>query len=169
MARLDEEFAGAPSAKDLVELQGDDFFVIAYIRAAHLQDYGNPEQRALPATLKLDTGADVDHVSQQFLNDVLNLNEDSFLPIPDEQQEPITGFDGTQYTPKFRIELEWSRQLNREMKKHVFLVVPNCPCDIVLGARNFLQQATGLTKRIQVAARGSKSKRMTQDSHKETY
>jgi hypothetical protein len=156
MARLDEEFAGAPSAKDLVELQGDDFFVIAYIRAQDLSDYPNQERRAVPATLKLDTGADIDHVSQQFLVDVLGLQEGSFLAIPEHEQEPVTGFDGTQYTPRYRVKLQWSRQLNREMKDHMFLVVPNCPCDVVLGARNFLQQATGFTKKIQIATGRSK-------------
>jgi hypothetical protein len=156
MARLDDEFAGSSSTKDLVELQGDDFFVVAYIRAANLKDYPDHERRVIPATLKLDTGADVDYVSQQFLTGILGLKDESFLPIPANLQEPITGFDGTKFTPEYRIELQWSRQLNVEMKTHVFLVVPNGPCDIVLGARNFLQQATGLTKRIQIAAGGSK-------------
>ncbi|CZR49590.1 uncharacterized protein FPRO_15948 [Fusarium proliferatum ET1] len=154
MSRLDQEFAGAPSAKDLVDLQGDDFFVIAYIQAHNLSDYPHlpRHRRAVPATLKLDTGASIDHVSESFLLDVLSLKKQCFLPIPEHEQEPVTGFDGTQFTPRYRIELQWSRELNKGMRSHMFLVVPNCPCDVVLGARNFLQQATGLTRRIQIAA-----------------
>ncbi|KAF5588599.1 uncharacterized protein FSUBG_11456 [Fusarium subglutinans] len=156
MSRLDQEFAGAPSAKELVDLQGDDFFIIAYIQAQNLSDHPHlpRDRRAVPATLKLDTGASIDHVSESFLLDVLKLKKQSFLPIPEHEQEPVTGFDGTQFTPRYRVKLQWSRELNKEMKSHMFLVVPNCPCDVVLGARNFLQQATGLTRRIQIAAGG---------------
>jgi hypothetical protein len=171
MARLNEGFVELPSdghdsrptntrvyPRTFVELHQTQFFVVAYVQMADTVVSQDRSVRAVPARLKLDTGADIDHVSREFLNGPLSMNDDSLIAIPEEEQCEVIGFEGTTYTPKHRVKLRWSREIENGMKEMEFLVVEGCPCDIVLGSRRFLEEATRRTKRVQVVARPDKPK-----------
>ncbi|KAF4947568.1 hypothetical protein FSARC_13939 [Fusarium sarcochroum] len=158
MAKLNQEFG---SSEALDDLHSNNYFVVAYIRADCLRDVEHSKLRLLPARLKLDTGSDYDLVSYEFLVTSLGLSESAFDAIPKEQQEEISGFNGKTYTPEFGIELHWSRDVNTEQRKHYFLIVHNCPAEVILGYRGFLAEASVKVKRALtvVAPRKSREQR----------
>lgn len=157
MARLNEEFVTTPHGyqqRNLIELHNNNYSMVAYVLARHLHNPQGTDPLFVPAKLKIDTGADVDHVSEDFLTRVFGKEKHEFDSIPEERQFEVTGFDGNKYTPRFSIKLEWSRGEREGTKEHEFHIIDGCPCDMVLGSKNFLEQAT---KIVQIAGVNGKS------------
>ena len=107
-----------------------------------------------PALVKLDTGSDVDVVSQEFL-DQAGFTTNAFIPIPEEAKDSFIDIGGTTYRPKSTIELFWFREGEQRIRKTRFYVVSGAPVDMLLGSKQFAQEAA---KRVALFASPPKSK-----------
>ena len=93
-----------------------------------------------PALVKLDTGSDVDVVSQEFLTEA-GFTASAFLPIPEEAKDAFIGIEGTPYRPESTVELFWFREGEQRIRKTRFYVVSGAPVDMLLGSKRFAQEA----------------------------
>ena len=116
--------------------------------------YISTEAEHTPALVKLDTGSDVDVVSQEFLAQA-GFTADAFIPIPEEAKDSFIGIGGTPYRPESTIELFWFREGEQRIRKTRFYVVLGAPVDMLLGSKQFAQEAA---KRVALFARPPKSK-----------
>ena len=107
-----------------------------------------------PALVKLDTGSDVDVVSQEFLSQA-GFAANAFMPIPEEAKDSFIGIEGTPYRPKSTIELFWFREGEQRIRKTRFYVVSGAPVDMLLGSKRFAQEAA---KRVALFTGPPKSK-----------
>ena len=112
------------------------------------------EAEYTPALVKLDTGSDVDVVSQEFLAEA-GFTANAFMPIPEEDKDSFIGIEGTPYRPESTVELFWFREGEQRMRKSRFYVVSGAPVDMLLGSKRFAQEAA---KRVALFTGPPKSK-----------
>ena len=118
--------------------------------------YISTEAEHTPALVKLDTGSDVDVVSQEFLAQA-GFTANEFMPIPEEAKDSFIGIGGTPYRPESTIELFWFREGEQRIRKTRFYVVSGAPVDMLLGSKQFAQEAA---KRVALFTGPPKSKGM---------
>jgi hypothetical protein len=116
--------------------------------------YISTEAEHTPALVKLDTGSDVDVVSQEFLAQA-GFAANAFMPIPEEVKDSFIGIEGTPYRPESTIELFWFREGEQRIRKTRFYVVSGAPVDMLLGSKRFAQEAA---KRVALFTGPPKSK-----------
>jgi hypothetical protein len=116
--------------------------------------YVSAKAEHTPALVKLDTGSDVDVVSQEFLVEA-GFAANAFMPIPEEAKNSFIGIGGTPYQPESTIELFWFREGEQRIRKTRFFVVSGAHVDLLLGSRQFAQEAA---KRVALFTGPPKSK-----------
>ena len=116
--------------------------------------YISTEAEHTPALVKLDTGSDVDVVSQEFLAEA-GFAASAFKPIPEEAKDSFIGIEGKPYRPESTVELFWFREGEQRMRKSRFYVVSGAPVDMLLGSKQFAQEAA---KRVALFTGPPKSK-----------
>ena len=116
--------------------------------------YKSIEAEHTPALVKLDTGSDVDVVSQEFLVQA-GFAADAFISIAEEAKDWFIGIEGTRYRPQSTIELFWFREGEQRIRKGRFYVVSGAPVDMLLGSKQFAQEAA---KRVALFTGPPKSK-----------
>ena len=102
--------------------------------------YISTEAEHTPALVKLDTGSDVDVVSQEFLARA-GFPTNAFMPIPEDAKDSFIGIEGTPYRPESTIELLWFREGEQRIRKTRFYVVSGAPVEMLLGSKQFAQEA----------------------------
>ena len=116
--------------------------------------YVSTEAEHTPALVKLDTGSDVDVVSQEFLAQA-GFAANAFVPILEEAKDSFIGIEGTPYRPESTVELFWFREGEQRIRKTLFYVVSGAPVDMLLGSKRFAHEAA---KRVALFAGPPKSK-----------
>ena len=107
-----------------------------------------------PALVKLDTGSDVDVVSQEFLTQA-GFPESAIVPILEDAKHILISIDGTSYQLASTISLFWFREDEQQIRKNLFYVVEGAPVDLLLGSKRF---APEVAKRVALWAAPPKSK-----------
>lgn len=155
LKQLNKEFikASAMPSENLSKLDDNGYRMIAYVKADHLDISKGKHFGVILAEVQLDTGAEVDLVSEEFLLKKLGLNESMWKSIPEEDQGPIGGFYAEGYTPKYQVELHWSQRNGGEFDKAKFYVIKGCRKDLVFQQSRFLKES-GLQPHVCVAAKG---------------
>jgi hypothetical protein len=111
------------------------------------------ESTHTPALVKLDTGSDVDIVSQEFLLQA-GVNESLLQPIPAEEAEVFAIIGGKEYKPDSKIRLFWYMEGEQRFRRNIFYVVTGAPVDLLLGSKKFASEAA---KRVALFSRAPKS------------
>ena len=93
-----------------------------------------------PGRVKLDTGSEADFVSLAYLLQA-GFKMDSLKAIPLAQQTQVEGIHGAKYTPKYEVDLKWSRRGEATTNSGRFLVVDQAPFDVLLSSRRFAAEA----------------------------
>jgi len=112
------------------------------------------ESEHIPALVKLDTGSDVDIVSQEFLEEA-GFRESLLQPIPPEEGECFLTISGKKYKPESKVRLFWYMDGEQRMRQNIFYVVAGAPVDLLLGSKEFASEAA---KRVALFGREPKSK-----------
>ncbi|KAJ3959419.1 hypothetical protein N0V92_003970 [Colletotrichum tropicale] len=89
------------------------------------------------AKVKFDTASDVDLVSRQYL---LRIGSpmDKLIPITTDNQAVVHGINNARFTPKFEVELQWSRRGDTRTTSSRFMVVDEAPFELLVESRRFL-------------------------------
>ncbi|KAE9372812.1 hypothetical protein N431DRAFT_457498 [Stipitochalara longipes BDJ] len=109
-----------------------------------------------PALVKLDTGSDVDIVSQEFLEQA-GFSKFLLQPIPPEEAKCFVTICGKQYRPESKIRLFWYMEGEQRFRRNIFYVVNGAPVDLLLSSKRFAREAA---KRVALFSRAPKSPAM---------
>jgi len=111
------------------------------------------ESANVPALVKLDTGSDIDIVSQEFLEQA-GFNKSLLQPIPAEEAEAFVTIAGKEYKPEAKVRLSWYMEGEQRFRRNTFYVVNGAPVDLLLSSKQFARLAA---KRVAIFSRAPKS------------
>ncbi|PMD32360.1 hypothetical protein L207DRAFT_590651 [Hyaloscypha variabilis F] len=114
------------------------------------------ESAHIPALVKLDTGSDIDIVSEGFLEQA-GVSKSLRKPIPAENAECFITIGGKEYQPESQICLFWYMEGEQRIRRNVFFVVSGAPVDLLLSSKNFAREAAS---RVALFSRAPKSAAM---------
>lgn len=123
--------------RQLISLAQSNYTIDAIVIAEDPRKKGTERFLYQPAKLKFDTGSDVDLVSRQYLLRV-GFPMDKLIPIPVGNQAVVHSINNATFTPKYEVDLHWSRRGDMRINSGRFMVVDEAPFDLLLESGRLL-------------------------------